>query len=112
MKRKKDAETDIKQELTVQESEDMAEVKQEPAIPNFTKKRSFSTALKEPKVESEEELEETEDKEEDEGPDIDLPDPDTLFVLEEEDGVAYRTRKRHKIQAEDIKCSAEYGIPI
>ncbi|KAL4981847.1 hypothetical protein BDW68DRAFT_183105 [Aspergillus falconensis] len=94
------------------------EVKQEPYVeqdtiiqddnlkavpgPAIRKKRSFSVALKEPK-EPEIDIQEKE---------LEQELSDLLFVPEEKDGVAYRMRKRHILQQEDIERSAEFGIPI
>jgi hypothetical protein len=95
----------VKQEPVIQQSK----IKQEPAVQKPTpilkkeqgsKKRSFSEALEEP------EKEEIKDEEDSESG------PEQVFIPRDNNGVAYRTRTRHKIQPEDIERSAEFGIPI
>ncbi|KAL6236259.1 hypothetical protein BDW75DRAFT_207445, partial [Aspergillus navahoensis] len=49
-------------------------------------------------------------KEEEESESLsELPSLSALLFGEEEDGVAYHTRKRHTLQPEDLECSAEFG---
>jgi hypothetical protein len=92
-------EPDIKQKPAIQEPD----IKQESTVRGLTKKRSWSVALKELDEiladEDQVKLEENKDS-------------DTLPIPTEEHGIAYRTRRRHIIQPEDVKRSAEYGIPI
>ncbi|CBF81146.1 predicted protein [Aspergillus nidulans FGSC A4] len=97
IKQEPEVKQELEQDITVQDKN--LKVVPGPAI---RKKRSFSVALKEKKE-----------------PDSDTQEKDTeqeslelLFVPEEKDGVAYRTRKRHILQQEDIERSAEFGIPV
>ncbi|KAL4941415.1 hypothetical protein BDV06DRAFT_181433 [Aspergillus oleicola] len=92
--------------LEVEEPEIVRDRKVEPVV---RKKRSFSIALEDEDQENDQKAEK-EAQEEAEG-DAELL--DLLFVRPaKEDGVAYRTRKRHTLQPEDIQRSAEFGIPI
>lgn len=92
-------EPDIKQEPAIQE----LDIKQESSVQGLSKKRSWSVALKELDeiLADENQVKPEENK-----------DSDTLPIPTEERGVAYRTRRHHIIQPEDIERSAEYGIPI
>ncbi|KAL4860302.1 hypothetical protein BDV12DRAFT_205273 [Aspergillus spectabilis] len=97
-------EPDMKQEPDVEQEAVIRElnIKQEPAIQSISRKRCFSVALKE--VDIKLGLEKQEEKE----------DSDTIFealsVPTEDDSIAYRTRKRHTIQPENIERSAKFGI--
>ncbi|KAL2801489.1 hypothetical protein BJX63DRAFT_438846 [Aspergillus granulosus] len=103
-------------------------IKQETSpVRSISRKRSFSVALKDADTKALDEatnsthpIETEPDRttitpgsEEEEVLEKDLQELlDTLTVPKEEDRVAYRTRRRHILQQEDIDRSAEFGVPI
>lgn len=89
--------------LELEEPEVVRDLLAEPVV---RKKRSFSIALKDKDQKEEKEVEEeAEEAAEEEAELLSVPPA-------KEDGVAYRTRKRHALQLDDIQRSAEFGIPI
>jgi hypothetical protein len=78
------------------EAKPAGKVKKEPGVRQGSKKRSFSVALQEPKMEPLE-VKEINDKEED-FEDFGLPTPEALLAGEE-DGIAHRTRRRRALQS-------------